>query len=141
MGSSRTAAGVRRARRIFAAVILALAVGGALGEGPGQDAGTLYQAGIRHLRSGGTNLAVADFTAAIALSPENASLYYARGDAYLSGGERDLEKAIADFSEAARLQTSKGVGSRFRELMFDRGKKVIVTNGIKKAVTCWQKQL
>jgi len=47
------------------------------------------------------DLAIADFTAALRLDPNNAKTYQERGVAYLSKG--DLDKAIADFTQAIRL--------------------------------------
>ena len=45
--------------------------------------------------------AVAEFTKAIELDPENGELYQKRGDAYQAMG--DSEKAEADYEEATRL--------------------------------------
>ena len=45
--------------------------------------------------------AIADYSEAVRIDPNNAKAYYDRGLAYRSNGKRD--KAIADFSEAIRL--------------------------------------
>lgn len=49
--------------------------------------------------------AVAEFTKAIELDPENGGLYQKRGDAYQAMG--DLGKAEADYEEAKRLKEEK----------------------------------
>ena len=46
--------------------------------------------------------AIADFTTAIRLAPEDVSLYIWRGIAYRAGGQ--LEEAIADHTKATRLE-------------------------------------
>lgn len=46
--------------------------------------------------------AIADFTAALKLTPNNATLYVLRGTSY--GNNSDYQRAIADFTEAIRLE-------------------------------------
>ncbi len=57
--------------------------------------------GMRFLRNGEIDAAVAEFTDAIALDPGSARAYCNRGLAYLEGNH--LDEAIEDFTEAVRL--------------------------------------
>ena len=51
---------------------------------------------------GSLDLAIADYTQAIALKPELARAYYNRGVAYQSTGE--YNRAIEDYNEAIELK-------------------------------------
>ena len=57
--------------------------------------------GLVHFQRGELEEAIADFSEAIRLDPEEALPFYNRGRARSDGG--DVEGAIADFEEGARL--------------------------------------
>ena len=65
------------------------------------DAAAYLNRGLDHLFKEEHTLAIADFSAAIALNPGDAIAYNRRGNAYIDIGEADL--AIADFSQAIAL--------------------------------------
>ena len=52
-------------------------------------------------KKGDHDKAIADFTEAIRLNPNDAEAYYSRGCEYFEKGDHD--RAIADFTEAIRL--------------------------------------
>jgi tetratricopeptide (TPR) repeat protein len=60
-----------------------------------------HNRGCAFAAAGRPDLALADYTAAIALLPSYASAWYDRGSVYLLQG--NFEKAIADLTEASRL--------------------------------------
>lgn len=65
-------------------------------------ADTYYQRGLAHAKKGEIELAIEDYTHAIALNPEFAEAYYQRGLAYAKKGE--LDKAITDYTKAIALK-------------------------------------
>src|SRR5689334_15031791 len=69
---------------------------------PGQmSAVELYNRGVDKLDTGDYQGAIADFTQALQLNPNDADTYYNRGYAQHTLG--DYDKAITDYSEAIRL--------------------------------------
>ena len=64
---------------------------------------TYYNRGLAHAKKGEVELAIKDYTQAIALKPDYAEAYYNRGGAWLRLGER--EKAKSD------LATARDMGS------------------------------
>ena len=69
--------------------------------------GDLFNRGLVHHNQGNYQLAIADFTEALKLDPNNALVLATRGDAYRMQGEYD--KALADFTEALRLDPTNAV--------------------------------
>ena len=59
------------------------------------------QRGLRHLRDGAYRQAIADFSEALALDPDNSTAYSNRGLAYVH--ELDYARAISDFDAALAL--------------------------------------
>lgn len=72
----------------------------------------LVQRGRFYGRTRNRDLALADFTAAIALEPDNPFAYKVRGGAYF--GAQDFERALADYSEAIRLDAQDAEAYRVR---------------------------
>ena len=68
------------------------------------EAQLLYAAGVGAARRGDLVPALADFDRAIKLDPKDYRYPWARGKVYLLSVPPSLEKAIADFSEALRIQ-------------------------------------
>jgi len=62
---------------------------------------TYYNRGLAHSKTGELELAVENYTKAIALKPDYADAYYNRGGAFLRLGER--EKAKSDLATARNL--------------------------------------
>ena len=62
---------------------------------------TYYNRGLAHSKKGELELAVENYTKAIALKPDYADAYYHRGGAFLRLGER--EKAKSDLAAARNL--------------------------------------
>lgn len=60
-----------------------------------------YNRGLAYAKKGEVELAIADYTKAIALKPDYADAYYNRGGAWLRLGE--TEKAKADLATARNL--------------------------------------
>jgi len=71
-----------------------------IGDHPKDSFPVLMRATLWHDRKE-IGRAMADYTAAIRLDPQNGALYCNRG--YLWGEEKEFDKAIVDFSEAIRL--------------------------------------
>jgi tetratricopeptide (TPR) repeat protein len=65
------------------------------------EADALVEKGIAYAGSNDFDAAIAAYTEAIELDPNNANAYYRRGNAYKGKGENDL--AVADYTEALRL--------------------------------------
>jgi tetratricopeptide (TPR) repeat protein len=60
------------------------------------DAETYFKSGNAHYQKGEYDLAIADYTKAIELNPNNVGVYYNRGLAY--AGKGDLDRAITDYT-------------------------------------------
>jgi tetratricopeptide (TPR) repeat protein len=73
----------------------------------------LVEQGIQKTNNSNYDGAIADFTQAIRLNPNDASYYRRRGYAY--GSKRDYDRAIADFTEAIRLNPNSFI------YYYDRG--------------------
>jgi tetratricopeptide (TPR) repeat protein len=65
------------------------------------DAGTLLNRGAAYASSGHNDLAIANYTAALRLTPQDPRLYNNRGNAYAAQGK--LDRAIADYDAALRI--------------------------------------
>ena len=63
--------------------------------------------GLAHYDKGEYDLAIAEYTKAIELDPENAVAYNGRGDVYYDKGE--LALAIADYTQAIKLDPQYAV--------------------------------
>jgi lipoprotein NlpI len=68
---------------------------------PAERLRALKWRGLAHFRAGDLNRAVADFSEAIKLKPDEAESYNNRGLSYQA--QRDLNRAIADYGAAIRL--------------------------------------
>jgi tetratricopeptide (TPR) repeat protein len=64
-------------------------------------ANAYYDRGIGYQRKGQDDLAIADYTEAVRIDPNNALAYYGRGLSYRHKGQDDL--AIADYTQALRI--------------------------------------
>lgn len=62
---------------------------------------TYYNRGVAHSKKGELELAIADYTKAIALKPNYTDAYYNRGGAFLRLGNR--EKAKSDIETARKM--------------------------------------
>ena len=71
-----------------------------------------YDRGYEYLQQGNFDLAIEEYTEAIALDPQFASAYNNRGFAYASQG--DFDRAIADYDQAITLdpQLADAYGNR-----------------------------
>lgn len=58
--------------------------------------------GLIHSKKGEIELAIADYTKAIELNPDNADAYHHRGNAYRNKG--NIDKAIADYTQMIVLR-------------------------------------
>ncbi len=72
---------------------------------------------VIHLQEGRYELAIADYTEAINLKPENSNFYYERGIAYRAANQ--LRKAIEDLSHAITLNPDFGSAYLNRALAYD----------------------
>jgi tetratricopeptide (TPR) repeat protein len=72
--------------------------------------------GVDAFKGQNYDLAIADFSEAIRLTPDYAEAYFNRGLAYDSKGDHD--KAIADYSEAIRLKPDFGYAYDGRSIAF-----------------------
>jgi tetratricopeptide (TPR) repeat protein len=73
------------------------------GQGCGNDQpDRAFEMGLQAGRAGDYDRAVAEFSEAIRLKPDNARAYYNRGQAYRHRG--DYGKALTDYGEAIRLK-------------------------------------
>ena len=72
-------------------------------EHDGQQAVEHYDRGVNYQEQGQLDLAIEEYTQAIALDPQLAEAYYNRGIAY--GNKGDLDRAIADYGQAIALRT------------------------------------
>lgn len=72
----------------------------------------LVSRGRLYGRTRNRDLALADYTQAIALEPDNPSAYKVRGGAY--AGAQDFEGALADYGEAIRLDAQDADAYRAR---------------------------
>ena len=75
-----------------------------------------YARGIAASEKGEVELAIEDYTEAIALNPEFAEAYYQRGLAYSKKGE--IERAIEDYTKAI------AIGSRLFRCLLQSGRRV-----------------
>ena len=62
---------------------------------------TYYNRGLTHSKKGEYNLAIAAYTKAIEIEPDNADAYYSRSKAWLHLGEK--EKAKSDMKIASSI--------------------------------------
>jgi Tfp pilus assembly protein PilF len=76
------------------------------------DVDELHQRGVEKINKGDLNGALADFTRAIKMSPENAAGYTNRGHVRLLKG--DLDEAGADYSRAIEVDPEFGTAYRGR---------------------------
>jgi tetratricopeptide (TPR) repeat protein len=74
-----------------------------------EDAEFWWEAGLAHDAAGNADKAVAAFGKALAFGPGFPRIYVARGANYLDLG--DVERARADFEEAARLDPADGLAN------------------------------
>ena len=65
---------------------------------PSRDASFYFDRGLQNLRDGEFDLAIADFTKAIELQPDNEDFHNARRYAYFESGQ--LDRTIADYTAA-----------------------------------------
>ena len=77
--------------------------------------------------------AIADFTAALKLTPGNATLYVLRGTSY--GNKSDFQRAITDFTEAIRLDPKDSAAYANRGVAYQE------TNQNDKAIADYRKAL
>ncbi len=76
------------------------------GEPPSNLAIVYFDRGTAYLSKGDYDRAIADYTQAIAINPQDAEYYIARGYAYDRKGDHD--HATADFSKAAAINPWSG---------------------------------
>jgi Flp pilus assembly protein TadD len=72
------------------------------GQGCGNQSDRAFERGLQAGRRDDYNLAIAEFSEAIRLKPDNARAYYNRGQAYRHRG--DFGEALTDYGEAIRLK-------------------------------------
>src|SRR5438128_2558409 len=72
--------------------------------------------GLEWLKKKEYDKAIADFSEAIRILPDNATGYLTRGGAYHS--KKEYDKAIADFSEAIRLDPKSSLAFASRGLAY-----------------------
>ena len=81
-----------------------------------------YDLGMRYLEEGDYEQAIVAFTAAIEIDPKEASIYIARGDAYIVWAEIDnvenpeekYQAALADYEEAKTLDSQENVEEKIQ---------------------------
>ncbi|MDR1149287.1 MAG: tetratricopeptide repeat protein [Spirochaetaceae bacterium] len=78
--------------------------------------------GAEHYQSGEVDLAIADFSEAICLDPNDAGVYYMRGNMYFLN-KNDHDKAIADFDRAIKLDRNDAEAYYYRGLAYQMGRK------------------
>ncbi|MCM1982371.1 tetratricopeptide repeat protein [Lyngbya confervoides] len=81
-----------------------------------QRALSLHTSGIRKALQGDYQGAIADYSQAIELSPQNPEIYYNRGVAYYSVG--NSPSAIADFNQTLQLDPAKAQAYANRGAIF-----------------------
>jgi len=74
---------------------------------PEQKAGEFVKSGDEYRRRGDNDRAIADYTQAIRLNPDNDLAYINRAEAYKSKG--DWNRAIADYTEAVRIYPDENI--------------------------------
>lgn len=73
---------------------------------PASDYDMAYASGVENLYSGNFEAAIANFTEAIELNPDEPITYLDRGDTYYSTG--NIDAVIADYNRAADLYEAQG---------------------------------
>jgi tetratricopeptide (TPR) repeat protein len=73
---------------------------------PASEYDMAYATGVEHLYSGNFEAAIASFTEAIELNPDEPITYLDRGDTYYSTG--NIDAVIADYNRAADLYEAQG---------------------------------
>jgi tetratricopeptide (TPR) repeat protein len=109
---------------ILAVALLVLVAAPPLGAAPTRaprPAQALLEAGNKKHEARDYDGAIADYTAAIALAPREAALYFNRGIARRDTG-RDVEGALADFTKTLELNPKNPAACHFRGfLRFNQG--------------------
>lgn len=82
-----------------------------------------YNRGLAHSKKGELELAIEDYTQAIALKPDYAEAYYYRGGAFLRLGER--EKAKLDLATARKMGMNVIIASDEIRQNYDRAWKTL----------------
>lgn len=86
----------------------------------------LYTSGLSHYDTGEIDAAIADYNAALHLSPQDPEIFFHRGIAHAERG--DLENAIADLSNAISLNPHDVDGYFYRGLAYRRMKDFLKAN-------------
>jgi tetratricopeptide (TPR) repeat protein len=116
LGPTLGAAYMLRGRALFAGVSRVTAAAKNVGSVDTVSTGGTISEAARRVY----DLAIADFTQAIRLDPDNAQSYSERGVVYGDSGDYDL--AIADFSQVIRLKPNNAVGPHNRGIAYtDKG--------------------
>ncbi|MCG6137245.1 MAG: tetratricopeptide repeat protein [Nostoc sp. LLA-1] len=97
------------------------------------NAEQLYEDGVRNYQAGNYQAAVADFTLAIELDPENALVYNKRGNAFYKLG--DYQQAKADSSKAITLNPQNA------SAYYDRGFSLYALGKYKEAIADYSKAI
>lgn len=100
----------------------------------GADADTaVFAEGMKALKAADYERAVADFSEAIRLKPDDAEAYLNRGDAY--DGQHDYDRAIADFNAAMRLKP------KLPDAYYNRGNAYLAKGDDDKAIADYNQAL
>ena len=88
-----------------------------------QQAQALVQQGIQKSNNRNYNRAIADFTEALRLDPNNADTYIDRGNAYrYRGSSGDYEMAIRDYTQAIRLDPNNADAYCYRGIAYNKAR-------------------
>ena len=104
--------------RLRMVLLVGLCVFSGCGPSDEQQAVDAYNRGLACYHKGELGLAIADYTEALLLKPDDAEADFGRGDVYCDKG--DFDKAVADYTEAMRLDPAYADAYHYRGLAFKK---------------------